>query len=117
MLANSRVNEDGTLASGLRQHKATLGQDDFLQLLVKQMTAQDPMNPQGDTEFIAQMAQFSSLEQTKSMSSDIAMLKAQVKSAAGDKDGFGSEVGTVVDVADPASVAATDGDGASDGAG
>jgi len=60
-----------------RVHKTTLGQDDFLKLLVTKMSSQDPMNPQGDTEFIAQMAQFSSLEQAKSMTADMAMLKAQ----------------------------------------
>ena len=52
-----------------------LGQDDFLQLLVTQMRNQDPMQPVSDTEFIAQMAQFSSLEQTKSMGADIAKLR------------------------------------------
>tara|TARA_B100001971_G_scaffold212156_1_gene241510 strand:- start:4110 stop:4538 length:429 start_codon:yes stop_codon:yes gene_type:complete len=53
----------------------TLGQDEFLQLLVTQMRNQDPMKPMSDTEFIAQMAQFSNLEQTKAMSSDIAQLR------------------------------------------
>ena len=61
----------------LRVHKNTLGQDDFLKLLVTKMSSQDPMNPQGDAEFIAQMAQFSALEQAKSMTADIALLKAQ----------------------------------------
>jgi flagellar basal-body rod modification protein FlgD len=61
----------------VRAHKSTLGQDDFLKLLVTKMSAQDPMNPQADTEFIAQMAQFSSLEQAKSMTDDMALLKAQ----------------------------------------
>ncbi len=55
----------------------TLGQNDFLKLLVTQMTSQDPMNPQKDTDFIAQMAQFSSLEQTKTMQTDIAGLRSQ----------------------------------------
>jgi flagellar basal-body rod modification protein FlgD len=55
----------------------TLGQDDFLKLLVTQMTSQDPLNPQKDTDFIAQMAQFSSLEQTKTMESDLAAMKSQ----------------------------------------
>ena len=53
-----------------------LGQDDFLKLLVTQMTSQDPMNPQKDTDFVAQMAQFSSLQQTKGMSSNLAQLQA-----------------------------------------
>ena len=53
----------------------TLGQDEFLGLLVTQMRNQDPLKPVSDTEFIAQMAQFSSLEQTKAMSSEIAQLR------------------------------------------
>ncbi len=40
-----------------------LGEDEFMKLLVTQMQYQDPMEPQADTEFIAQLAQFSSLEQ------------------------------------------------------
>jgi len=54
----------------------TLGQDEFLKLLVTQMRNQDPLKPVSDTEFIAQMAQFSNLEQTKQMSGDIAQLRA-----------------------------------------
>ena len=53
----------------------TLGQNDFLKLVMAQLTHQDPLNPQKDTEFIAQMAQFSSLEQAKAMQSDIASLR------------------------------------------
>jgi flagellar basal-body rod modification protein FlgD len=54
----------------------TLGQNDFLKLLVTKMQSQDPMNPQGDTEFISQMAQFTSLENSKSMQSNIQALTA-----------------------------------------
>jgi flagellar basal-body rod modification protein FlgD len=53
----------------------TLGQQDFLTLLVAQMKSQDPMNPQKDSDFIAQMAQFNTLEQTKTMQSDISGLR------------------------------------------
>ena len=53
----------------------TLGQNEFLELLVTQMRNQDPMKPMSDTEFIAQMAQFSNLEQTKEMSGDIKELR------------------------------------------
>jgi flagellar basal-body rod modification protein FlgD len=40
-----------------------LGREAFLQLLVTQLQHQDPTQPQADGEFIAQLAQFSSLEQ------------------------------------------------------
>jgi flagellar basal-body rod modification protein FlgD len=67
----------GTDTTSSRLPVKTLGQDDFLKLLVKQMTSQDPLNPTSDTEFIAQMAQFSTLEQTKSMEADMAGLRTQ----------------------------------------
>lgn len=44
-----------------------LGKDDFLKLLITQVQNQDPMNPSTDTDFIAQMAQFSSLEQMQNL--------------------------------------------------
>jgi flagellar basal-body rod modification protein FlgD len=46
----------------------SLGADDFMKILMTQLTAQDPMNPMKDTEFIAQMANFSSLEQMRGLS-------------------------------------------------
>jgi flagellar basal-body rod modification protein FlgD len=54
----------------------TLDQQDFMNLLVTQLKSQDPLNPQQDTQFIAQMAQFSTLEQSKSMQSDMAQLRS-----------------------------------------
>ena len=44
-----------------------LGKDEFLQLLMVQLRNQDPMNVMQDQEFIAQMAQFSTLEQTTNL--------------------------------------------------
>ena len=53
-----------------------LDQDDFLKLFVAQLTSQDPLNPKSDTDFVAQMAQFSSLEQNRAMQGDMAKLQA-----------------------------------------
>jgi flagellar basal-body rod modification protein FlgD len=54
----------------------TLNQADFLQLLVTQMSSQDPLDPQSDTAFAAQLAQFSALQQSQNMSQNMAALQA-----------------------------------------
>ena len=63
------------LVPGVGSH--TLSQNDFLKLLVAQMSAQDPMNPQTDTQMAAQMAQFTSLQQSGTMSNNIATMLTQ----------------------------------------
>lgn len=47
----------------LSKASSSLGQDAFLKLLTTQLAHQDPTQPQADGEFIAQLAQFSTLEQ------------------------------------------------------
>jgi flagellar basal-body rod modification protein FlgD len=54
-------------SSSLKPKETALGRDAFLQLLVTQMQHQDPTQPKADGEFIAQLAQFSSLEQLTQM--------------------------------------------------
>lgn len=52
-----------------------LGRDAFLTLLVKQLENQDPLNPEPNGEFLAQLAQFSSLEQLTTIAASIDELK------------------------------------------
>lgn len=56
-----------TTGTQKKTNGSDLGKDDFMKLLVTQMQYQDPLNPQADTDFIAQLAQFSSLEQMQNM--------------------------------------------------
>ena len=58
----------------IRAPKKVLDQQDFLKLLSVQFTTQDPMKPMEDTAFIAQMAQFSSLEQANQTRKDQQMM-------------------------------------------
>ncbi len=48
-----------------------MGRDAFLKLLVTQLAHQDPTQPQADGEFLAQLAQFSSLEQLTGIQSSL----------------------------------------------
>jgi flagellar basal-body rod modification protein FlgD len=52
-----------------------LGRDAFLKLLVTQIQMQDPLEPMGAQEYIAQLAQFSSLEQLQSANLQLAILQ------------------------------------------
>ena len=53
---------------------AVMGKDDFLHLLVTQLQHQDPLNPMDSTEFTAQLAQFTSLEQLNNMNENLSYL-------------------------------------------
>jgi flagellar basal-body rod modification protein FlgD len=57
-----------------------LGKDDFLKLFVAQLQHQDPMNPMNDSDFMGQMASFSSLEQISNLAAANATMAANISS-------------------------------------
>lgn len=66
----------GSLTSAFGNSKG-LGRDAFLKLLVAQLKNQDPLKPQDNSAFVAELAQFSSLEQTMGINDRLDLLSAQ----------------------------------------
>lgn len=66
-----------TAKAGVQEAVSTLGSDVFLRLLVTQLQSQDPTNPLKNEDFVAQLAQFTTLEQTTSTNKLLEKLIAQ----------------------------------------
>lgn len=86
-MANEIVSTNNTWPNYSAANKATtttaskdLGKDQFLKILITQLRNQDPMQPMEDKEFIAQMAQFSSVEQLVNISSQLKTLNQSLGS-------------------------------------
>jgi flagellar basal-body rod modification protein FlgD len=70
-IENGKLNynyTDNSKKNGINPTGSTLGYDQFLQLLCAEMQYQDPLEPTSNTDYVAQMATFSQLEATLSMS-------------------------------------------------
>ncbi|MDR2194283.1 MAG: flagellar hook assembly protein FlgD [Treponema sp.] len=72
------VQEHNQIVNNGRMPQQQLGKDDFLKLLVTQLSYQDPTAPMQDKEFIAQLAQFSTLDQMTSMANDFSKLSSML---------------------------------------
>lgn len=80
--STSAFSNDST--SGLAaSRESRLGQDAFLKLLTTQLANQDPLQPQENGEFLAQLAQFSSLEKLTSIETSMKELSAAFAKLAG----------------------------------
>lgn len=95
--------EKNTKETTERTPGGELGKDEFLQLLVCQMKNQDPLEPEKDTDFIAQLAQFSALEQMQNLnetavnSQAFGLVGKYVKLQTKSPNGSLSEINGVVD--------------------
>ena len=73
--ADSKYASAGSLASAAAG-SGVMDKEAFLMLLVTQFQYQDPLNPMEDKEFVAQLAQFSALEQSMAMNSNLESMLA-----------------------------------------
>ena len=67
--SSSASSSTSTSTSTSTSSSTALNKDAFLQLLVTQMQYQDPLDPQDNSEYLSQLAQFSSLEQMTNVAS------------------------------------------------
>lgn len=71
MNLNGISSNDPITGAASNAPSANLDKDAFLQLLVTQVRNQDPLEPSGGTEYVAQLAQFSSLEQMQNLNDNV----------------------------------------------
>ena len=74
------INSLGTKANGVTEEQ-DLGKDAFLQLMIAQLQNQDPLSPAKNEDFIAQLAQFSSVEGIQNINSSIEELATAFRSS------------------------------------
>ncbi|AQT83642.1 flagellar hook capping protein FlgD [Paenibacillus larvae subsp. larvae] len=77
-LSVNQKSETKTMRSG---GNSSLGKDDFLKILIAQLVNQNPMDPMNDKEFIAQMAQFTAVEQMTFMAEQMYDLRQSLGGA------------------------------------
>ncbi|MBF0558954.1 MAG: hypothetical protein HQL08_09250 [Nitrospirae bacterium] len=80
-----------TSSSSTKKSSGTLGEGDFMTLLIAQLKNQDPLNPEKNSDFVAQLATFSSLDQQTKMNQTIQQTSAVSMIGMDVKDKYGTE--------------------------
>lgn len=79
--AGSSVLDQYQIQSDRDAKGGELGKDQFLQLLVAQLNNQNPLDPQNNGEFVAQLAQFSTVEGVEKLNSSVQTILAGYQSS------------------------------------
>lgn len=99
-LTATQASSDSSQSSGSSDPTEALGNEQtFLQLLVAQLQNQDPTQPQDGTQFVTQLAQFSTLEQNLASRADLDAIKT--KYVGDTATGSGSSTDATAGVVDP----------------
>lgn len=86
-VSSSSTTDVSTTTNSAAAPPDELSKDAFLQLLIAQIRHQDPLNPTDGAEFLAQLAQFSTLEQLMSIREGVETLVAQMTQPEGGNAG------------------------------
>lgn len=79
----SKTASTGSTSTSNTKVAETIGKDAFLNLLITQLRYQDPTSPMADGEFLAQLAQFTSLEQLQEMNKSLTTIAGFYKAMDG----------------------------------
>jgi flagellar basal-body rod modification protein FlgD len=83
---SSPSSSDTTATTGTSE----VTKDMFLQLLVAQIKNQDPLNPADSTQFLTQLAQFQTLEQSMNMGTDLSAIRSDLDQLVGNTAATGT---------------------------
>ncbi len=79
-VSSSDVLSKYSLKTEEKEKSNELGQNEFLELMIAQMNNQSPLEPQDNTEFVAQLAQFSSVEGIEQLNNTVDSMASQFRS-------------------------------------
>ena len=83
-ISSTTATPDATSTSTTASTSANSQENEFLQLLVAQLQSQNPLDPMDGTQFVSQLAEFSSLQELTGMHSDLDKIQTYLQPASTD---------------------------------